>query len=99
MMTGKSHLTQTESCKESRIEYDDEMARVITIMICEIKDRVYLEDTKIRSLLVTTYGLISGLKKFGDQGTNSVIKEMKQLLERECFHPIHKYELKEKEKK
>jgi hypothetical protein len=38
---------------------------------------------------VVTYSLIKGIKEFGDHGRSSVLKEMRQLHERECFKPIN----------
>ena len=42
---------------------------------------------------IVTYTLKKALKKWGDKASNSATKEMKQLHDRSCFHPVHKHEL------
>ena len=48
---------------------------------------------------VTTYSLQKGIKKFGQRGVDSALKEMKQLHDRDCFKPILPSELNDKEMK
>jgi hypothetical protein len=42
---------------------------------------------------VITYSLKKALNKFEDPAKTSALKEMKQMLDRKCFTPIHKSEL------
>ena len=37
---------------------------------------------------MVTYSLQKGIKKFGEQGRQAALNEMRQLHERECFKPI-----------
>ncbi len=48
---------------------------------------------------IETFTLKQGLKKFGDKGRTSAMKEMKQLHDREVFRPIHPSKLTPSEKK
>jgi len=51
------------------------------------------------SQFVVTYSLKQGIRKFGDRGKQSALKEMKQMHDRVCFVPIKKEELNELERK
>ena len=66
----------------------------------------YMQDMVIRNprrkkvfQFVQSYGLMKGLKKFGEKGRKAAYKEMKQLHDRVVFKPIHIEELTELERK
>jgi hypothetical protein len=46
---------------------------------------------------VITYSLKSRVKKFGKNAEEAAVKEMQQMIDRECFEPIHREELKDME--
>jgi hypothetical protein len=52
----------------------------------------------VHSQHVVTYSLNKGIKKFGEKAKEAAIKEMQQMIDRECFEPVHQEELKEIEK-
>ena len=47
---------------------------------------------------VVTYSLNAGINKFGKQAKASAHKEMKELHDRSCFRPVHKYSLNKSER-
>jgi L-asparaginase II len=46
---------------------------------------------------VITYSLKSRVKKFGKRAKDAVVKEVQQMIDQECFEPIHQEELKDME--
>jgi hypothetical protein len=101
---GQSYLQTNEAMEQPdevpnpdelpTLEYDPEDAIALAIIICHFRD--HLDPSSIRceqskedaTQFVITYSLNKGLKKFGARGEQSVMKEMKQLVDRECFNPI-----------
>ena len=76
-------------------EYTTMEAKVLAMIMCQFNERMeahsILDDSKearFAKQFVVTYSLKKGLQKFGQKGRLSVLKEMKQLLDRKCFHPI-----------
>ena len=70
------------------IEYSEEEATVIATIMGEFNERMNTSKIAYENQFVVTYSLKKGIKEFGEQGRNSVLKEMRQLHERECFKPI-----------
>jgi hypothetical protein len=52
-----------------------------------------ISQTQHQEQFVITYSLKKGIQKFGEQGRQSALKEMKQLHDRECFKPVKKESL------
>ena len=80
------------------IEYNTNEAFALATILCQFKERLYRGTVKHGEQFVVTYSLKKGIQKFGDRGKKSAYKEMKQLVDRECFHPIHKSTLTPAEK-
>jgi hypothetical protein len=79
--------------------YSAEEAIVLASIITEFNER-FTESTTIQgSAFTTTYSLKKGLERFGDRGKEATLKEMRQLHDRRCFHPINKSTLNATEKK
>ena len=70
-------------------------ARVLAMIICQFNERMDIssvpadsKEVEFAKQFITTHSLKKGLHKFGKKGRVSALKEMKQLLDRKCFHPI-----------
>ena len=97
---GKSYSqTDDQFPGVSTQDYTLEEAKVISMIICQFKERLQAKRTKEGGQFVTTYSLKKGVAKFKDKGVKSVMKEMQQLIDRDCFHPIHKDSLNQTEMK
>ena len=93
------HHLEVDENHKNREEYSLESARVIAMMMCYLKDMLRNPQRKKVYQFVQTYGLMKGLKKFGERGKKAVRKELKQLHDRVVFKPIHVRELTELERK
>jgi ribosome biogenesis SPOUT family RNA methylase Rps3 len=51
----------------------------------EFNERIKITKEEYGNQFVVTNSLNKGMKQFGEAGRSSVLKEMKQLLERKCF--------------
>ena len=87
---GKSYM---QASTKPDIEYDQNEAKVIAIIMCQFNERMQIEKVQNGNQFVVTYSLKKGIAKFGDQGWNSALKEMKQLHDRKCFKPVRRDEL------
>jgi len=100
--SGKTYATshaQTET-SETHLEYTPLEARVIAMIMCQLKEKgVQGTPTTIGVQHVITYSLKRGLQKFGERGKASTLKEMKQLVDRECFYPIKRSTMTSTERK
>ena len=84
----------------TREEYYFESARVIAMTMCRMNDIALRYPTSDRACqFVQSYGLMKGLKKFGNKGRQAAYKEMKQLHDRVVFKPIRMSKLTEKERR
>jgi len=80
-------------------EYSIENAPVISMIMCQINDKVASMNAKDAFSFIQTYSLKAGLKKFGDKGSEAATKEMKQLHDRKVFKPIMSSELTSQERR
>ena len=69
-------------------DYTAEEAKVLATVICQFNERMDTSKIQQGNQFVVTYSLKKGIHEFGIQGRNSVLKEMQQLHDRECFKPI-----------
>ena len=76
--------------------YAHDHARLIARVMQQIKDRVSQPDGMI---FIQQYYITKGLKVFGQQGKDAAMKELGQLVNRNCWKGIHVSELSESEKK
>ena len=80
-------------------EYNETEAKVLTSVMCQFKERMKMTKIEHGNQYVVTYSLRKGIKEFGEQGKQSVVKEMKQLHDRNCFKPVNITTLSPTEKK
>ena len=69
-------------------------ARIIALVMQKHNDKM---SNHVNIACSQTYNLKQGINKFGATGKKAVTKEMKQLLDRNVFSPIHSHELTESE--
>jgi hypothetical protein len=73
---------------------------VIAMTMCRFNETMEITEKFAHGVQhVITYSLKKALNKFGDPAKTSASKEMKHMLDRKCFTPIHKSELNEVERK
>ena len=87
---GKSYA---QAADPNSMEYDSQEAKVLAMIMMQIKERAVRSVVAYGKQLLVTYSLKKGLEKFGDRGKEATLKEMKQMHDRDCFDPIHKQEL------
>ena len=92
----QSHL-QAESKQE--VHYSIETTRVIETTMCHYNLKFGSLSEEQAFQFIQTYGLKSGLKKFGGKGKDAATGEMKQLQKRSVFEPIRVKEMTEVERK
>jgi hypothetical protein len=73
-------------------------AAVVVLLMQHISERLQVQIKDVGHQFVVTYGLKSGLKKFGEPGHKAVSKEIHQLHDRDSWKPIRKEELSQLEK-
>ena len=78
-----------------RSECNKKEATIMVIIINDINTRM----SKDEHSFAETYSLKAGMRKFGEQGYNSVYQEVKQLHDRTCFNPISVTTMTQKERK
>jgi hypothetical protein len=81
------------------IEYDDQDAKVIMMIMCHIHEKLVEERQAVGTQHATTYSLKSSVKRFGKRAEKAASKEMKQMIDRRCFDTILKDQLNEIERK
>jgi len=69
---------------DKHFDYTDVEAVLIARCMMQIKDKFR---TEVGAQFIQQYYLNKGLKVFGDRGVAGVNKELKQLLQRNCFRP------------
>ena len=80
---------EANASQDRRIEYDEQMALVIANIMCHIRDQVVPNKVNSGVHNVTTYTLKQGINKWGQKVSDLAMKEMKQLIDRDCWKPIH----------
>jgi hypothetical protein len=93
------HNLKVDKNHKNREEYILETARVIALMMCYIQDMLRNPQRRKVYQFAQSYGLMKGLKKFGERGKKAAFKELKQLHDRVVFKPIHISELTDVERK
>ena len=91
---GLYNLAYQQISKEQKTEYSEDNALVIARIMNQIHDNV---DKKGVSF-IQQYYLTKGLKLFKNDGKNAAIKELDQLVQRNCWTPVHVEELTREEK-
>src|SRR6056300_1355 len=81
----RHNLVFQQTGEGRKTEYSEERARLIAQMIQQIKTRVTSGDGVS---FIQQYYITKGLKVFGDRGHEAAMKELKQLVERNCWKPI-----------
>jgi hypothetical protein len=74
---------------KTEVEYSEAEAKIIATIMGEFNERMDASEIKYENQFMVTYSLKKGIKEFGDQGRSSVLNEMRQLHQRECFKPIN----------
>lgn len=86
--------------KVTMTEYTIGQAHVIATIICRFnEDMVSTTAITHGQQHVITYSLKKALDKFGSKAKESANQEIRQMLDRKCFKPIHKTNLNEIERK
>ena len=80
---------------ESKQEYPVDEARLIARFMGEIKERVTREGVSF----IQQHYLNKGLKIFGDSGKKAAVKELDQLVKRNCWKPSHIEDLSAEERR
>ena len=84
---------------DKTIQYNSDMAVVMATIICLLNEH-HVNRTLVTGVQnVVTYTLNKAIKKFGQRASDAALKEMKQLLDRKCFVPIHAHTLMQSERK
>src|SRR5210317_1889419 len=81
----RHNLVFQQTGEGRKTEYSEERARLIAQMMQQIKTRVTSGDGVS---FIQQYYITKGLKVFGDRGHEAAMKELKQLVERNCWKPI-----------
>jgi len=88
--TAYKHQGYSQIEKKSALdEYNVVEAKVLATIMCQFKERMKTTKIKHGNQYVVTYSLKKGIKEFGKQGKQSVVKERKQLHDRKCFMPVN----------
>ena len=87
---------QVDQNQDRKTEYSVERARLIAQMMQQIKDRV---DSFDGVSFIQQYYITKGLKVFGNKGHDAAMKELDQLVKRNCWSPIDVATLSPQEKK
>ena len=82
--------------QDRRTDYSAERARLIAQTMQQIKDRVNSFDGVS---FIQQYYITKGLKVFGDKGHEAAMKELDQLVKRNCWSPIDVAAMTPQEKK
>jgi hypothetical protein len=97
--SAKMYDTQLSQADKGEIEYYLQEAKMFAIVILHIREKIKTRRQKIEDKHVITYSLNKGLKKFGPRAEEAAVKEMQQMIDWDCFEPIHWSELNETERK
>ncbi|CAJ1945713.1 unnamed protein product [Cylindrotheca closterium] len=81
----KYNLLFQQVGSDKKAEYGKDKATLIARFMQQIKDKVQNEGVSF----IQQYYLNKGLKLFKDEGNKAVMKELDQLIQRECWEPIH----------
>ena len=71
------------------IEYEPSIVVVLATIICTLNEQQANCNLKLGVQNIVTYTLKRAIKNFGQRATDAALKEMKQLLDRKCFVPVH----------
>jgi hypothetical protein len=92
----KTYDAQMNQAESNDIEYDMMEEKLFAMVITQIRQKIRCQCQEVQSQHVITYSLSKGMKKFGSQAEEAAMKEMEQMIERDCFEPIHREEYREK---
>ena len=84
------HEAEIDADADHKIEYDEQLARVIATILCHYRDMNISKKVTRSVQFATTYSLKQAMKRWGRQADDAAKKEMQQLLDRECWIPIHR---------
>ncbi|CAJ1933986.1 unnamed protein product [Cylindrotheca closterium] len=91
----KYNLLFQQVGSDKKTEYGRDKATLIARFMQQIKDKVQNEGVSF----IQQYYLNKGLKLFKDEGNKAVMKELDQLIQRECWEPIHVEDMTDLEKR
>ncbi|CAJ1934800.1 unnamed protein product [Cylindrotheca closterium] len=81
----KYNLLFQQVGSDKKTEYGRDKATLIARFMQQIKDKVQNEGVSF----IQQYYLNKGLKLFKEEGNKAVMKELDQLIQRECWEPVH----------
>jgi hypothetical protein len=85
----KTYDAQLHQSEDNEIEYDMKEANLFAMVITQIREKIKCRRQKVESQHVITYSLNKGVKKFGSRAEEAAMKEMGQMIERDCFELVH----------
>jgi hypothetical protein len=90
--SAKTYDAQLSQADKGDIEYDLQEAKMFAMVILHIREKIKTRRQIIESQHVITCSLNKGLKKFGPRAEEAAVKEMQQMIDPDCFEPIHQSE-------
>ena len=90
----KYNLAFQQIGKDRKVDYGADKAMIIANFMEQIKDKVRNEGKSF----IQQYYLNKGLKIFKDEGEKAAMAELDQLVERNCWEPVHVENMTELEK-
>ncbi|CAJ1938745.1 unnamed protein product, partial [Cylindrotheca closterium] len=91
----KYNLLFQQVGSDKKAEYGKDKATLIARFIQQIKDKVQNEGVSF----IQQYYLNKGLKLFKEEGNKAVMKKLDQLIQRECWEPVHVEDMTDLEKR
>jgi hypothetical protein len=85
----KTYDAQMNQTGMVEMEYDLQGAKMFVMLIMYLRDKRVVERQEVHSQHVITYSLNRGVNKFGSRAEAAAMKEIQQMIDRECFDPIH----------
>jgi hypothetical protein len=95
----KTYDVQMSQTGMVEMEYDLQGAKMFVMLITYLQDKMVVKRQEVHSQHVITYSLKRGVNKFGSRAEAAAMKEMQQMIDRECFDPIHRNELNDVERR
>ena len=89
---------ETNQDEDKDLVYNHDEARVLATIITTFNEHMECTVEQQGQQYIGTYSIKAGINKFGTQAKASAHKEMKQLHDRSCFWPVHKYSLNKSER-
>jgi hypothetical protein len=81
----KTYDAQMNQTGTVEMEYDLQGAKMFVMLITYLQDKMVVKRQEVHSQHVITYSLKRGVNKFGSRPEAAAMKEMQQMLDRECL--------------